>query len=860
MKTPTLPSHKKNKKDNNKEKINLIKLKSTDNTRNLKHEKKQKTYDIYIVKNYTQTDNNYIKNNVISFTNYKNLSEKLYEDNFYHFRIHKNTNYIFFGDIDKYKNDIIDFILILKTFLQKYYNLSFEDDDFKYTENNKIKGSYHYSITKWNLSTEKLKEIHSNLLKIYQTDFSYKSEKKMINVIDTTIYSEHWFRAPYQSKGINTKENNQHIVINGNIEDFIITHIPKKSINIDNIKYIERNQIESNKKIKKTKHNKDEQSDKIIIHTGENKHDTTVLSTCLSQIYLYKKMFDECYNQKRFDIYEYWISVGMAIKNTFSNKDDAIELFNYFSSKGENYEGYEKTLSKYSTFIKTKNSNGYTIATIHYYAIEDNKQKFIEIMNKNSFELGQTDFCKYLKIIAGYKFIYKNNEDNYTLYCYNGKFWILGDILMRNCISTELYSFLKTILIEVYWNSKDFYSLKSKIEKLKQMSLKKDIVETYKEYGINNDVQFDSKWYLLGFNNLVYDMQEEIFREYKYDDYISITTGYDWKEPTDKEIATINNLIKLIMPIKEERDSFLQILCTGIDGRCLEKFIVFNGRGGNGKGLINDLMLLALGNYAMIGNNGILFECSKTGGNPEKANLHKKRYVVFREPPEKKKFENSIIKELTGGGGFSARNNYENKCEKELNLTMVVECNDRPQFTEEPKDAEIRRIIDLFFRSSFIDDESMVDEKNNIYLKNINYKTKEFQQQHKFALIKILLLEHSKFYKKNNSTLKISQSIKDRTQSYLELSCNIVQWFKNNYHKSKENDICQIKEIFINFIGSDYYFNLSKADKNKYNKTYFMKYMRENIFFRNYYSERFSGVRNVIKGWKINKEQNNDNE
>ena len=39
----------------------------------------------------------------------------------------------------------------------------------------------------------------------------------------------------------------------------------------------------------------------------------------LNQSTLYKKMFDECYSQERFEIYEYWITVGMAIKNTFHN-------------------------------------------------------------------------------------------------------------------------------------------------------------------------------------------------------------------------------------------------------------------------------------------------------------------------------------------------------------------------------------------------------------------------------------------------------------------------------------------------------------------------------------------------------------
>ena len=34
------------------------------------------------------------------------------------------------------------------------------------------------------------------------------------------------------------------------------------------------------------------------------------------------------------------------------------------------------------SFIKKNNSNGYTVATIHFYAIEDNKPKFIEIAYK----------------------------------------------------------------------------------------------------------------------------------------------------------------------------------------------------------------------------------------------------------------------------------------------------------------------------------------------------------------------------------------------------------------------------------------------------------------------------------------------
>ncbi len=824
---------------------------------------KKKEYVIYSISNYATALNHFIENEGINISSKKDLVNELKVNKNYHFRIHKNTNYIFFGDLDNYNNEINVFRDKLKKFLSEKYNLLFDDSDFKYTKNNIKKGSYHYSIPKWYLSTEKLKEILTNFYNLYKSDFSIKNNNKTSKSIDTSIYSEHWFRCPNQSKG-SGETDDQHIIVVGKMDDFIINYIPSKSIDINNIQYIDT--FEIIEKVDIDKHTEINNKDIIDITTSVNtdivthqvQYTTTdlseinkknVLSNFLDKATTCKILFDECYNQDRFEVYQYWIEIGMAIKNTFKDDDEAFDLFNYYSSKGSNYEGYEKTKYKYKTFIKKVGTKGITVATIYYYAIEDNKTKFIEIMNKNSFELGQTDMCKYLRMIAGYKFIYIHQGSIYKLYCFNGKFWENNDVLFKNSISTELYDFLKTILIEVYWNHPEFNSLKSKIEKLKIMSFKKDLVETYKEYGVDNKIKFDDKWYLIGFTNIIYDMEEEKFRDYRYDDYISTTTGYDWREPTEKELETVWELINLIMPIKEERDAYLQILSSTIDGRCVEKFIVFNGSGGNGKGVMNDLVLSMLGNYGLLGNNSILFESSKTGSNPEKANLHKKRLVLFREPPEKKKFENSVIKELTGGGMFSARTHHEKETEKELNLTMIVECNKRPLFAEEPTQADVRRIIDIYFRSSFDTDDSKLDSSQYIFKANPYYKTKEFQNQHKYALFKILIDEHKKFYRNNGSIIHLPKSIIDRTNNYLELSCNIVQWFKDNYEEDAK-EIVKILDIYDNFKQSNYYFEMNKNEKSKYTRNYFFDYFENNIFFRKYYNERIGNIRKVIKCWK----------
>jgi phage/plasmid-associated DNA primase len=303
------------------------------------------------------------------------------------------------------------------------------------------------------------------------------------------------------------------------------------------------------------------------------------------------------------------------------------------------------------------------------------------------------------------------------------------------------------------------------------------------------------------------------------------------------------------MPNNDERELYLQILSTTMSGKCIEKFIIMNGRGGNGKGMIDDLLLAALGNYGMIGNNSILFETNKTGSNPEKSNMHKKRCVIFREPPEHKKFENSVIKELTGGGTFSARGHHETNTIKELNLTMILEANKRPLFAEEPTEADARRIIDIYFGTKYTTDIELVNEENNVYFANEYYKTDNFRNKYKYALLKILMNIY-KEYRKDNYIFSIPKSIKERTTQYLEMSCNILQWFKDNYkYTNIKTDICKMKDLYDDFSSSTYFINLTKNEKRKYNKSYFSDYVSNNSFLGKYHKEIYNNIKNCLVGW-----------
>jgi hypothetical protein len=788
-------------------------------------------FKVYAIDVYTGKTKDFIEHDYDEYE-LKEMKKLLKSNGGYHMRIQKNNSYIFFGDCDYYKeNDPIKFFNMLISFLNTFYKIKITLDDISYTINKSKIGSYHYSIPKYYALTTKLKEIHENFFNFHKDIFSYyDSNKKLNKVVDSGIYKDSWFRYPNQTK--EGKENTEHIIEKGIIQDFIVDHIPKNSICIDSYKFIENN---TNQKIKpkkiKTinkivnKINKDENIDvNIYDFTKEfyNKDEYKILI----------KFFDECLNKQRYDSYNDWIVIGMALKNSFG--DDGFELFDYISGKSSKYEGIDKTKQIFNGFAYMP-SDGYTISTIYKFASEDNKDKYAELIKKDSmfkdFDLTSTGIAHYIKYLKPNDFIWKDNN----LYCFNGKFWEKDDTIMRIYIGGELYSFLKNVLVTCFWDDKSFPQYKTKLDKLRSLNFKKEIIETTKECLTNNKIEFDSKFYLFGFDNLVYDLNEDKFREYKYDDYISITTGYEWIEPNEKQLQTTNKIINNIFPIENERDLYLSILSTGLEGRCLEKFTIANGNGRNGKGLLHDLYLCGLGDYGLIANSAILFETNKTGSNPEKNNIDKKRFVIFREPPEKSKFENSIVKELTGGGSFSARGHHESATEKKLYCTIIVECNKKPLFAEEPTQADILRLIDVYFRSSFVEDEELIDETNYIYKGNKIYKTNDFQNEHKCALIKILF-EKYKNYKENNYKFIIPESIKQRTQLYLELSCNILGWFKDNYYKTEDkSDMIKLKDLFSDFKESDYYHNLTKNDKRKYNYTFFDNYFATNIFFKKYY-------------------------
>jgi len=185
----------------------------------------QQMFSIYHLSSYNLKKSWFDSRRV--YLNLKDVCEELETEGCWHFRIDPSKKYIYYADLDHMSCSIEEFRKDVFKDLSDYYGEDLQDDDFKYTKNVGKSGSYHISIPRICGSIEEFKKIAERLTSKYP----YKYRNADCSIIDTSIYSEHWFRAPNQLK--ESRTGTEHIIVKGEIRDFIIEFIPDGSSEID---------------------------------------------------------------------------------------------------------------------------------------------------------------------------------------------------------------------------------------------------------------------------------------------------------------------------------------------------------------------------------------------------------------------------------------------------------------------------------------------------------------------------------------------------------------------------------------------------------------------------------------------------
>ncbi len=439
-------------------------------------------------------------------------------------------------------------------------------------------------------------------------------------------------------------------------------------------------------------------------------------------------------------------------------------------------------------------------------------------------------------------------------------------------ISENLFDHIKNLLddavqIELKEKKKLLKILRNNTSKSSSIN---DIIKHILSNAMESKFDFNQNPYLLGFDNGVYELTTGIFRNYKYDDYMTITTDYDYKPLIENEklINELDNIFDTIQPNKEHQKLLLQILASGLDGKLYQKLFLLNGAGGNGKGLVASLMKSTLGDYAYQPSNGILKDVEKSNApSPDIYNLKGKRYINFTEVAGLIRV--STLRNLTGGTTFSGRLLNQNPESFKLNATFSMEFNNSPELDGKPQQADYRRLVDLYFPINFTDDPNKIGKEiaGVKYCKaNSYYESEEFILSIRNVFLHKLLKVYKDNYVENiGINFSITDDIRKRTEQFIE-NQNLFQkvfndlYTKVDYNSNDKEDLkrktIKIKEIWDNLISSQEYKNLSFREKRQYGRDEFYKWI-ENAGFK---IVEFLKIKCVIGIQKIDNIEEEDEE
>jgi phage/plasmid-associated DNA primase len=568
------------------------------------------------------------------------------------------------------------------------------------------------------------------------------------------------------------------------------------------------------------------------------------------------------------------LKVGYAFQNVFGEK--GLDLFLQIS-KNDNFDyDLEYDTNRYLTEF-SKSSENVSLGSVYYFFSKTNESHYKRILNMyfktqckklDSEPFSSAFMADIFKCWYSDTFVFSDEK----LYHYNGVYWEIDDknnsrlvMFIDKVFIPELMKLIKPLLkkyddlMEENKQSVDklkeceelrenFGKTVAKIYSMKNVVVRQSIVKDITVWLTDNSIEFDMNNHLFAFENKIYDLDAGIFIEACPEHYISNTCGYAYEDAYDSNQVTIlTDILHSIFPDEKVLEYYLSILATGLSGKQMENLFIATGEGGNGKSLINSLMLETTGKYGYKLPSTALTQPIKDGANPQMVQLHNKRFVLTQEPDRNKRQCCSTIKEITGDSTLNVRDNYSSKCGINLRLTLIQECNDKPKL-DETGNAMVRRIRVVPFVSSAVNKEDFdqLDSTDGYILANPFYKTDEFKIKFKQALFEILKIRYTSFKNNNYALPETPQKCKDCSAEYMATSDDLFTWFKDSWKLDKNSKaVVDIKTIFTGFKSSEYYSNLSKVDKRSYNLEYFRKTIEKNIFIKKYIKRRddvFNGV------------------
>ena len=421
-----------------------------------------------------------------------------------------------------------------------------------------------------------------------------------------------------------------------------------------------------------------------------------------------------------------WMMVGWVLYNISNGSSAGYKLWASFSKRCADKFDETRCVYEWDKMVK----GNYTIGTLKHLASIDSPDEYKKFKSEQTGKIvddsmGGThnDIARILHSEYGNEFVCaRSSPARWFRFC--GHVWeeIEDGLELRRKISEEVSQLFKDkskTLYDVADDSGAQMKLKQYlkiIKDLKSSPFKGNVMKEASEIFYNKNFldKLDSNPYLIAFKNGVYDLEKNVFRAGKPEDFISKTMPINFKNfsQDDREVRDVYSFLEKVFPDKSVRDFFVDINSEIFVGKNTRKEVqMWTGeKGNNGKSVMQRLFNSMLGNKFCIKMETTLITGAKPnagGAWPELSRAgNGVRGVFFDELTDEEEIKLSMFKKLSGNDTFAARDCFEKgKDMKDYTpmFKMFIISNKLARFHKGGDQASWNRVCVIPFESVFVD-------------------------------------------------------------------------------------------------------------------------------------------------------------
>ena len=300
----------------------------------------------------------------------------------------------------------------------------------------------------------------------------------------------------------------------------------------------------------------------------------------------------------------------------------------------------------------------------------------------------------------------------------------------------------------------------------------------------------DSMQHLIAFENGVFDLDANQFREPDRDHRNTMSTKYDYVhvfeyDNDDPVFRELDALLHQIFPDEHVLNYMMCFLGSCLSGVVSEELIHFwtglsnKQTGSNGKSTFVSLLLLTLGDYAACGHSSIITSKRESAQNANSAlmTLKGKRLVTFQEIDNENAINMPVIKSLTGNDQVTGRNLFKSQETFTPQWKLCVCANNMPPVSSDDGGTQ-RRLRNIPFESKFVPnvDDRKWQGMSNIFQIDYNLKTKLVK--FRMPLMHRLIIGYNEY--KRLGGLPVCHKILSHTSHYFQQHNVIYQFISKN--------------------------------------------------------------------------------